>query len=251
MKLKSLSNIKLHKLSVLYGHAGSGKSTVINSLPGKVLIIDTDRGLASVSPDDRFDVAECYSWEDVLEAFGLIKNYDSVAIDHFTNVQELCYHYIMNKYNVSQMQIQHYGEASPLLKHLVDLLVSASYEGKNVLVLAQETSINVEEEGGDDDVPKIICPNLSPSLRSYLQASARVILHTQRESKKTFENGKKVVEEVYAAQVSGNPVMVLKVTRAPGGEALPKKVKNPTWDKIVALVEGKKETKKKETKGDK
>lgn len=213
-------------------------TSVINSLPGKTLIIDTDRGLASVSPTDSVDVAECYNWEDVLEAFAIAKtgNYGSIAVDHFTNVQELCYKHIMEKYKVDKMQIQHYGEASPLLKGLVDQLVGFSYDGKNVLVLAQEMSINVEEDEGED-VPRVICPNVSPAVRSYLQASARIVAHTQKENKKTFENGKKSIEEVYIAQVAGNPILTTKVTRKPGIE-IPNKIKNPTWAKLTKLITG-------------
>lgn len=246
MKLKSLSKVKLHQMTVLFGKSGSGKTSVINSLPGKTLIIDTDRGLASVSPTDSIDVAECYNWEDVLEAFAIAKtgDYDSIAVDHFTNVQELCYKHIMEKYKVDKMQIQHYGEASPLLKGLVDQLVGFSYEGKNVLVLAQEMSINVEEDEGED-VPRVICPNVSPAVRSYLQASARIVAHTQKENKKTFENGKKSIEEIYIAQVAGNPILTTKVTRKPGIE-IPNKIKNPTWAKLTKLITG--ETTKKPAK---
>lgn len=246
MKLKSLTKVKLHQLTIVYGRPASGKSTIINSLPGKTLIIDTDRGLASVNPDERYDVAECYTWEDVLEAFAIAKtgDYDSIAIDHFTNVQELCYKSIMEKYKVDKMQIQHYGEASPLLKSLVDQLVGMSYDGKNVLVIAQEMSINVEEDEGED-VPKVICPNLSPAVRSYLQASARIIAHAQKENKKLFENGKRSIEEVYIAQVAGNPILTTKVTRKPGIE-IPNKIKNPTWAKLTKLITG--ETAKKPAK---
>lgn len=221
-------------------------TSVINSLPGKTLIIDTDRGLASVSPTDNVDVAECYNWEDILEAFAIAKtgDYESIAVDHFTNVQEMCYKHIMEKYKVDKMQIQHYGEASPLLKGLVDQLVGFSYDGKNVLVLAQEMSINVEEDEGED-VPRVICPNVSPAVRSYLQASARIVAHTQKENKKTFENGKKSIEEVYIAQVAGNPILTTKVTRKPGIE-IPNKIKNPTWAKLTKLITG--ETAKKPAK---
>nr|DAD94730.1 MAG TPA: AAA domain protein [Siphoviridae sp. ctK0l2] len=221
-------------------------TSVINSLPGKTLIIDTDRGLASVSPTDNVDVAECYNWEDILEAFAIAKtgDYESIAVDHFTNVQEMCYKHIMEKYKVDKMQIQHYGEASPLLKGLVDQLVGFSYDGKNVLVLAQEMSINVEEDEGED-VPRVICPNVSPAVRSYLQASARIVAHTQKENKKTFENGKKSIEEVYIAQVAGNPILTTKVTRKPGIE-IPNKIKNPTWAKLTKLITG--ETTKKPAK---
>ncbi len=60
---------------------------------------------------------------DVLEAMTYAKDFDSIAIDHFTNVQELCYKDIMQSEKVKKMQIQHYGEASTRLKALIDELV--------------------------------------------------------------------------------------------------------------------------------
>ena len=84
-------------MTTLFGMSGSGKTSFINTMPGNVLIIDTDRGLASVEQEDRFTVAECKSWEDVLEALTYAKDFDSIAIDHFTNVQELCCKDIMEE----------------------------------------------------------------------------------------------------------------------------------------------------------
>ena len=55
-------------MTTLYGAPGTSKTTFINTMPGSVLIIDTDRGLASVEQDERFSVAECTSWADVVEA---------------------------------------------------------------------------------------------------------------------------------------------------------------------------------------
>ena len=138
MKLKKLNKIKLHTMTTFYGMAGSSKTTFINSMPGSVLIIDTDRGLASVEQDDRFSVAECASWNDVIEALSYAKDFDSIAVDHLTNVQELCYKDIMEANHAKKMQLQHYGEASTRLKALIDELVDLSYQGKNVYVIAQE-----------------------------------------------------------------------------------------------------------------
>ena len=45
---KSLDNIETHNMTVAYGVPASGKSSFISTLPGKILVIDTDRGLESV-----------------------------------------------------------------------------------------------------------------------------------------------------------------------------------------------------------
>ena len=65
--------------------------------------------------------------------------------DHFANVQELCYKYVLEQDKAKKMLINHYGEASQLLKGLVNDLVALSYQGKQVVVLCQEKNINIEE----------------------------------------------------------------------------------------------------------
>ena len=144
MKLKKLSKIKLHSMVTVYGASGSGKTSLINSLKdGNTLVIDTDKGLASVdSSMANVSVAECETFEDVLEAFELAKDFDNIAIDHLTNVQELCYKYVLEQNKAKKMLINHYGEASQLLKGLVDDLVALAYQGKQVLVLCQENQEN-------------------------------------------------------------------------------------------------------------
>lgn len=246
MELKKLNKIKLHTMTTLFGMAGSGKTSFINTMPGNVLIIDTDRGLASVEQDDRFTVAECKSWEDVLEALTYAKDFDSIAIDHFTNVQELCYKDIMETNNIKKMQIQHYGEASTSLKALVDELVDLSYKGKNVYVICQEKNINIEDVV-DENVPAQTVPNLMDSVCKYLTASSRIVGHTERITKSKVVKGEKKTKDFYQVRVSGNPIYTLKVTRKPGLN-LPDTLTNATWEQVVGLTDG---TTQKELKGDK
>lgn len=246
MKLKKLNKIKLHTMTTLYGAPGSGKSSFINTLPGSVLIIDTDRGLASVEQDERFSVAECTSWEDVIEALTYAKDFDSIAIDHFTNVQELCYKYIMETNNVKKMLINHYGEASTRLKALVDELVDLSYQGKNVYVICQEKNVNIEDVV-DENVPSQTIPNLMDSVSKYITASSRIIGHTERVTKSKIVKGGKKVKDFYQVRLAGNPIYTLKVTRKPG-LVIPDTMVNPTWEAIVGLTDGSTQEK---LKGDK
>lgn len=252
MELKKLNKIKLHTLTCFYGQPGSSKTTFINSMPGNVLIIDTDRGLASVSPEERFAVAECNSWSDVIEALSYAKDFDSIAIDHLTNVQELCYKDIMEAQNSKKMTLPMYGEASTRLKGLVDELVHLSYEGKNVYVIAQEKSVNVEEVV-DENVPAQVIPNLMESVSKHLTASCRVIGHTERVTKSKVVKGIKKTKDFYQVRLAGNPIYTLKVTRKPD-LVIPDTVISPTWETIVGLTDGTTQAKmaeKKEEKEDK
>ena len=246
MKLKKLNKIKLHTMTVLYGAPGSGKSSFINSLPGNVLIIDTDRGLASVEQDDRFSVAECTSWNDVIEALSYTKDFDSVAVDHLTNIQELCYNDIMETNNVKKMLINHYGEASTRLKAFIDKLVDLSYQGKNVYVIAQEKNLNIEDVV-DENVPAQTVPNLMDSVAKYITASSRIIGHTERVTKSKIVKGEKKVKDFYQVRLAGNPIYTLKVTRKPG-LVIPDTIINPTWEAVVGLTDGSTQAKMKEVK---
>ena len=246
MKLKKLNKIKLHTMTVLYGAPGSGKSSFINSLPGSVLIIDTDRGLASVEQDERFSVAECASWTDVIEALSYAKDFDSIAVDHLTNVQELCYKDIMEANHVKKMLINHYGEASTRLKAFIDELVDLSYQGKNVYVIAQEKNLNIEDVV-DENVPAQTVPNLMDSLAKYVTASSRIIGHTERVTKSKIVKGEKKVKDFYQVRLAGNPIYTLKVTRKPG-LTIPDTMVNPTWEAVVGLTDGSTQAKTKEIK---
>lgn len=246
MKLKKLNKIKLHTMTTFYGMAGSSKTTFINSMPGSVLIIDTDRGLASVEQDDRFSVAECASWNDVIEALSYAKDFDSIAVDHLTNVQELCYKDIMEANHAKKMQLQHYGEASTRLKAFIDELVDLSYQGKNVYVIAQEKNLNIEDVV-DENVPAQTVPNLMDSVAKYITASSRIIGHTERVTKSKIVKGEKKVKDFYQVRLAGNPIYTLKVTRKPG-LTIPDTMVNPTWEAVVGLTDGSTQAKTKEVK---
>ena len=233
-------------MTVFYGLPGSGKSSFINSLPGNVLIIDTDRGLASVEQDDRFSVAECASWKDVIEALSYAKDFDSIAVDHLSNVQELCCKDIMEANNIKKMLINHYGEASTRLKALIDELVDLSYQGKNVYVIAQEKNLNIENVV-DENVPAQTVPNLMDSVAKYITASSRIIGHTERVTKSKIVKGEKKVKDFYQVRLAGNPIYTLKVTRKPG-LAIPDTMVNPTWEAVVGLTDGSTQAKTKEVK---
>ena len=223
-------------------------TTFINSLPGEVLVIDTDHGLASVTPEERFSVAECYTWEDVEEAINLANDFDSIAIDHFTNVQELLYKDLMAKKNAKQMSLNLYGEASIILRAFIDTLVRLSYSGKNVYVICQQKSVNVEEVT-DENVPAQIIPNLMESVSKYLTASSRILGHTERITKSKIVKGNKKVKDFYQVRLAGNPVYNLKVTRKPG-LTIPDTIINPTWDELVGLTDGSTQAKNKKAEGE-
>lgn len=76
----------------VYGSAGAGKTSLIRTLPGKVLILSAESGLLSISDLDA-DVAEVSSIDDVREAYKFLASgdhsYDWVALDSFSEICEV------------------------------------------------------------------------------------------------------------------------------------------------------------------
>lgn len=90
-KLKDVVNSVGVKICV-YGTAGAGKTTLIKTLPGKVLILSAESGLLSISDFDA-DVVEVKSIDDVRQAYSFLANgdhdYDWVALDSFSEICEV------------------------------------------------------------------------------------------------------------------------------------------------------------------
>lgn len=253
---KSLDNIETHNMTVAYGVPGSGKSSFISTLPGKILVIDTDRGLESVKGSGANIIsAECTSTSDVIEAFKYADQFDSIALDNLSCLQDMVYNEIANEYKTNSLQIQHYGQASVFLISVIDELLSLAKKGKNVYVIAQEkveTTENVEL-GTTTTTIQPLCMN---SVLKHLTANSRIIMHMEKSSESKIVSGKKRYKDVYQTRLGGNPQIITKITKSKE-LAVPQVVKDPTWEFITGLITGETQAKmkakkeQKEEKGDK
>jgi phage nucleotide-binding protein len=95
--MKLAQAIRPHAPKVLiYGDSGIGKTTLIGSLPGKVLIVSAESGLLSLSfasGDDRFDVVEIEAVDDLIAVHKHLTSkthgYDWVALDSISEIAEV------------------------------------------------------------------------------------------------------------------------------------------------------------------
>lgn len=264
VRLKKLSEVRPHNLTTIYGMPGKGKTKLIGTMPGKILVADADNGLSTIMKDveasgKTVDVAPVETWDDFLEVLEEAKNYDSLAIDHLTKIQQLLYdHLIEQDKKAQRMTLQLYGYAKEEMVSAIDTLVRLASAGKNVYVICQEKQINLEDDE-DSDVPKIITADLQSSLRDYLLASCSLVANARTYSKKTKVDGKstKVIE--YGLQLKDTNIYTLK-TRTADPESVPNRIINPTWDdinKVLGIEPGspapkkaKAKAKKKSTKGE-
>lgn len=249
---KDLNHIESHTMTVAFGAPGTSKTTFIQSLPGKILVLDTDRGLESVR-NSGADItsAEVTSTEELTEALKYANMFDSIALDNITGVQDMVYKEIMAKYKVDKLQIQHYGEASQFLIRLIDELMDLAKQGKNVYIIAQENVVTTEnpELGTQTTVTQPLVMN---SVLKHLTANSRIIMHMEKSAQAKITNGKKKYIEVYQARLGGDPQITTKITKSKD-LSVPQVVKDPTWDFISGLISGKTQAKIKaqKEKGDK
>lgn len=253
---KTLDNIETHNMTVAYGVPASGKTSFIATMPGKILVIDTDRGLESVKGSDANVVsAECTNTDEVIEAFKYADQFDSIALDNISCLQDMVYNEIAEKYKTNSLQIQHYGEASVFLNSVIDELLNLAKKGKNVYIIAQEkaeTNENVEL-GTTTTTIQPLCMN---SVLKHLTANSRIIMHMEKTAESKIVGGKKRYKDVYVARLGGNPQIITKITKSKE-LSVPQVVKDPTWEFVTGLITGETQSKmkakkeEKESKGDK
>lgn len=77
---------------VVYGQAGAGKTSLIKTLPGRVLVVSAESGLLSLRGFDA-DVAEVATVDDLRAVHGVLvkggHGYDWVAIDSLSEIAEI------------------------------------------------------------------------------------------------------------------------------------------------------------------
>lgn len=238
VKLKKLSEVKPHNLTAVYGMPGKGKTKLISSMHGKILIADADNGLSTITEDLKdadVTVASIETWEDFLDVLDEAKNYDSFAVDHLTKIQQLLYEdLIENDKKAKRMTIQLYGYAKEEMVSAIDKLVKLASAGINVYVICQEKQINLEDDE-DSDVPKIITADLQSSVRDYLLASCSLVANARTFTKKVKEDGKSVKRIEYGIQLKDSNIYTLKV-RTADTDSVPNRLINPTWDEINTIL---------------
>lgn len=245
LKLEPLKDVTTHSMTVLFGNNGVGKTTVIESMPGKILVINVDKGLNSVKNVSEGSIsATCENWEDVNEALNMWEDFDSIAIDTIDKLQEFAVAQAMaddgKVYGKGQPQRNHYGTATTYMNALINTLVEVAEQGKNILVLAHDREI---EEGDSDSILKVTTVNLMPKVGKYLLSQSRINGFLFREYKDEFNNGEKTQKVVYRGLFGGDPKIATKVTRHKDVKA-PDKITDVTWEKVQALLTGKKPEKK-------
>lgn len=87
-KITKANEIKIPEtvIGMVFGQAGSGKTTMALSMP-KPLLIDTDRGVHRVQAEYRCDAVQVENYQDIIDVLQEdLSEYESIVVDTFGNL---------------------------------------------------------------------------------------------------------------------------------------------------------------------
>lgn len=240
---------------LVYGRSGTGKTTILGSLPKPLLYLDVkDKGTKSIKNTEGIVVKQIKNWEDFETAYWYLKShsdkYKSVVIDTVTQLQDVCLKKVKRVKGseddeglVSKTSRQAFGEASEMMKTWI-----INYRDLPMVVgfAAQDRLKASDEESDDMDVliPEV-GPYVMPSIAKILNAAVDIIgqafVREVEKKVKNKETGKiKTISTVeYCLRVGPHPIFTTKFRRDPSikGE-IPNIIVNATCGKLIKISNG-------------
>jgi AAA domain len=260
--------------AMVYGVSGTGKTSFWSTFPSPIIVLlitarEEPGELISIDTEDnrkRIKQVEIYSTEEIRKVLDHIvetKQYRTVVIDHVSGMQDLTLKEILGIDHIPAdkhfgiAKKQHWGELAVKTKTFIRPFLNIP--NTNVCLIAQERDFIKRGSGDDDDAPiassdDILVPTVGPALIpglahwcfSEMDYFVQTCLREQlREVSITLEGGG---TEVTYEPVRGETDFLLRVKRAGPymikfrvvrGRKLPSFIVDPTYEKLLALSQGK------------
>lgn len=243
--------IHRHRSYVFYGRSGTGKTTIAGTFPKPMLFMDIkDQGTDSIADVEDIDVLEVKHWDDFEVAYWWLKKnpgkYKTIVLDTITQLQQLGVEKVLEDNDKDAdragdwgvMTRREWGQVASLMKMWITNLRDLPME---VVLLAQDRLSDTESDDPENQLDPEVGPRLSPSVAAHLNAEVSVICNTFIRRKVTVKKvrGKKkeVARTQYCVRFGPHPVYVTK-GRKPKGIKLPSVVIDPSYEEIVAILQG-------------
>lgn len=255
--IKKVADIEHPMSIVIYGRAGSGKTTLASTFPKPALLIDCrDKGTESVSDVEGLDVYQAEDWDSFELLYWYIKRnpgkYKTIIIDTMSQLQQMVIEKVLSEKKKNTERAGEWGtmtqkEWGDVASHMKVWVIALRDLPLNVVMLAQDRVFNMDEEDITDNMlqPEV-GPRLSPSVVSQLNAAVSIIGNTYIRREEVTKKVKtkqgiktKVTETIdYCLRIGPHPVYTTKI-RKPKGVELPDTILDPTYQKLVAITRGK------------
>lgn len=243
----------------VYGRSATGKTTFWATFPGPLLAIVCSGGqrpgeLRSINtPEHRRKIRQVMIEQSTevqeLACYAADNRLATVVLDHASGLQDLVLKEVLGLEKIptslswGMATQQQYGQVAVQVKEHLRSLLSLPC---NVVVVAQEREFN--NEADSDLIMPYVASALTPSITGWLNPACDFIVQTfkrQRIQIKDAKIGGKKVEITqrtkgvdYCLRVGPDSVYTTKF-RIPKGCNLPDVIVDPTYDKLVELIQGK------------
>ena len=242
---------------LLYGRSGTGKTTLWATFPKPILAIVVSGGkkpgeLRSINtPEYRGSITPVVVQEssDVRELLGQAEDYATIVLDHASGLQDLVLKEVLGLDELPAQKswglasMQQYGQCTMQCKEILRALLNLSC---NRVIVAQERTFGDDQEGSEVITPTVGAA-MTPSLVGWLNPACDYIVETfirQKVVRKVTKVAGKDVEKLekvrgqveYCLRTAPDPVYTTKF-RQPRGRELPDCIVDPSYEKILSLVE--------------
>ncbi len=260
---KSSSGVKLN----VYGMGKTGKTRFACSFPKPLLLIGTEDGTKSVSNVSGVDFVKIHSSGDLTaltEHLASNDNYASVVLDTAGGFQDIILKEVLclDEIPVAKFRQAGKGEAWGIAdkgtwgtignqwkERMRRFLSLAEVQGLDVVVIAHEREFG--EEGKRPSGIPYTGAALTPSVANWLNAECDYVVQAFIRQKEISETmtvgvGKSAISTTVRKKVKGVEYCLRLVPddtymagfRVPSGIVLPDIIVDPSYDKIVAIIEG-------------
>jgi hypothetical protein len=250
-KAKTLDQMPLDEIYVIYGETGTGKTVLASTFPqtkdAPLLYLDFlegGTGSISLSHKDTIQVVQISKYEELDEVLTDLEQgyttdqngnkidlkYSTIVFDSASQLEYMLKQYVMNSANKDKMNLGLWGDVKNGHEQLWNMCKYLHQKtGARIVV------ISLPKEVQDEDNPEFnkTVPNLMSSASASLCAKASFVWFTKIEKETSVDpKTQQVVEsQNYYTYIDRHPYLLTKC-RKPVEVVIPQKVKNLTYDKF-------------------
>lgn len=247
-KAKPLKDVPQNKFVVMYGKSNTGKTTLAATFPKPLLYVRIkDDGVNSINNIDGIKIVEAKTVNDIYIASKeciTIDSYKTVLFDTFSFITEMWKEEQLSikestkssKLTVERMSQPMWGDLQTITNATINNLAKAS---TNKWVIVTGHQVVEMLEGLEDELTPDGRISINKASRNHLEGLANLGLHTTRIKKEVMAaDGSTTLKVKYAVDIGPNVTYWTKVQTTKDVK-IPKRIINPTFDKIMEVIGGK------------
>lgn len=235
-----ISELGQRNLWVIWGKSNSGKTEVGSTFPKPMLYIQVgDDGSNTIANKEGIKAIRC-SDIDTLKKLGreLIKDkkYKTVFVDTFSMITNIWIdvNAVQKKKKMTQ---QMWGDLKTETEEVIRIFHEVALN--HIVILSCHEATDAIE-GMEDEILPDVRPNTTKGARTYLEGMANYGIHTTKFKKTITKDGEEKEVIKYGAHLGANPYYWTKL-QIDKSINVPELVINPTYKKIIKIIEGGKE----------